>query len=103
MRNTYDLDSLPHLGASSSRDLAYSRYMELARSTEEEKQEQIRNLQAFQQAHADQCGAAIAKLKRVALDGGNVFAELMETVKSASIGQITAALNEIGGQYRRNM
>ena len=47
--------------------------------------------------------AALNKLKEVALSGGNIFEELMETVKVASLGQITKALYEVGGQYRRNM
>ncbi|MFC5648805.1 fused isobutyryl-CoA mutase/GTPase IcmF [Paenibacillus solisilvae] len=77
--------------------------IELARSTEVEKQEQIRNLQTFQLKHQDRCAAGIDHLKQVALEDGNLFEALMEVVKSASIGQITSALYEIGGQYRRNM
>ncbi|MBP1937596.1 fused isobutyryl-CoA mutase/GTPase IcmF [Paenibacillus sediminis] len=77
--------------------------IELARSTEEEKQTQITNVQAFWSKHQDECGAALARLKQVALQDGNIFEELMETVKVASLGQITTALYEVGGQYRRNM
>ncbi|GAB4565710.1 MAG: methylmalonyl-CoA mutase family protein [Geothermobacteraceae bacterium] len=76
---------------------------ELARSTEEEKQLQLTNLRAFQKRNADLAPAAIDRLKQVATSGGNIFAELMETVKVASLGQITSALYEVGGQYRRNM
>ncbi len=77
--------------------------MELARATKEEKELQIHNLRAFQKAHADEAAAALTRLKEAAVNHGNVFAELMETVKVASLGQITRALYEVGGQYRRNM
>ncbi len=77
--------------------------MELARATQEEKEAQIRNLRAFQSTHASEADQALAALQEVAVTGGNVFAELMETVKVASLGQITNALYEVGGQYRRNM
>ncbi len=77
--------------------------IELARATEEEKETQIRNLRAFQERHRDEAPAALRRLQEVAVSGGNIFAELMETVKVASLGQITAALYEVGGQYRRNM
>jgi methylmalonyl-CoA mutase len=77
--------------------------IELARSTEEEKQKQINNLQTFRLRHQDRCEEALEHLKQVALEDGNLFEALMEAVKSASLGQITSALYEIGGQYRRNM
>ncbi|MDQ0188919.1 cobalamin-dependent protein [Alicyclobacillus cycloheptanicus] len=77
--------------------------LELARATKEEKEEQIRNLRAFHEAHKDEAPAALARLKQVARQGGNLFAELMETVRVASLGQITQALYEVGGKYRRNM
>ncbi len=77
--------------------------MELARATTEEKEWQIHNLRAFQEQHAEECGPALKRLKEAAISGGNIFNELMETVKSASLGQITRALYEVGGQYRRNM
>ncbi len=76
---------------------------ELARSTEEEKQHQITNLRAFQAEHAAQAPEALKRLQQAAESGGNIFAELMEAVKVASLGQISAALYEVGGQYRRNM
>src|SRR4051794_37803159 len=75
----------------------------LARSTEEEKQLQLARLAAFHAAHADESQAALAKLQRVVIDNGNVFAELMSAVRSCSLGQITNALFEVGGQYRRSM
>jgi len=77
--------------------------LELARSTEEEKQGQLKRLADFHAAHKAEAPAALARLKQVAINGGNVFAELMETVKVASLGQITDALFEVGGQYRRSM
>ncbi len=75
----------------------------LTRASREEKQAQIDRLRAFQAAHADTAGPALERLKKVALEGGNIFAELMETVRHASLGQITQALFEVGGEYRRAM
>lgn len=77
--------------------------IELARSTEEEKRTQIDNLQAFWSKHEVQGPIALERLKQVALQDGNIFEELMEAVKVNSLGQITTALYEVGGQYRRNM
>ncbi|MGO0063719.1 fused isobutyryl-CoA mutase/GTPase IcmF [Brevibacillus fluminis] len=77
--------------------------IELARASEEEKEQQILNLRAFQEKHRDVAGQALHRLQQTAISGGNIFAELMETVKVASLGQISAALYEVGGQYRRNM
>lgn len=76
---------------------------ELARSTEEEKLHQITNLRAFQAENAAAATEALARLQQTAESGGNIFGELMETVQVASLGQISAALYEVGGQYRRNM
>ena len=77
--------------------------MEIARASKQEKDAQITNLQAFQASHTAQIDEALRRLKQVAVTGGNIFAELIETVKVASLGQITKALYEVGGQYRRNM
>lgn len=77
--------------------------MELARATKEEKETQIRNLRSFQERNKDKAEEALNRLKKTAVSGGNIFAELMESVKVASLGQITRALYEVGGQYRRNM
>lgn len=77
--------------------------MEIARASKAEKDLQIQNLHAFQNEHAVEAEQAIKKLQQVAKTGGNIFAELMETVRVASLGQITKALYEVGGQYRRNM
>ena len=75
----------------------------LARSTAEEKQSQIRRLREFQQRHQQEAPAALQRLRQVAMANGNVFAELMIAVRTCSLGQITNALFEVGGQYRRNM
>ena len=77
--------------------------LELARSTDDEKNKQIDRLAAFHAKHKDECPAALQQLQKVALDGGNIFAELLDTVKYCSLGQITNALYEVGGKYRRNM
>ena len=75
----------------------------LIRSTEEEKQAQVNAVRAFQARHAKDSTEALARLQRAAAAGGNVFAELMESVKVCSLGQISRALYDVGGQYRRNM
>ena len=75
----------------------------LQRSTEEEKQGQIRRLREFQALHASETPAALAKLRQTVIDNGNVFAELVNAVRVCSLGQITDALFEVGGQYRRSM
>ncbi|WP_121352632.1 methylmalonyl-CoA mutase family protein [Flavisolibacter nicotianae] len=76
---------------------------EVIRSTKEEKEQQIQNLHAFWKRNEGKCEAALQRLKDVAVNNGNLFAELMETVKVCSLGQITQALYEVGGQYRRSM
>jgi methylmalonyl-CoA mutase len=76
---------------------------EVIRSTTEEKEQQIQNLQAFLKRNEKTSAAALQKLKDTAVANGNMFNELMETVKYCSLGQITHALYEVGGQYRRNM
>jgi methylmalonyl-CoA mutase len=76
---------------------------ELMRSSEDEKQWQISNMRAFQRRRHEQGEIALERLRDVARSGGNIFAELMETVKTCSLGQITSALFEVGGQYRRSM
>lgn len=76
---------------------------ELARATKEEKQQQIDNVRAFHDLNKDSSPAALKRLQETAIAGGNIFGELMETVKVASLGQISHALYEVGGKYRRNM
>jgi len=75
----------------------------LARSTEEEKESQLVRLADFHRRHANEAPAALAKLKQVVIENGNVFAELVNTVRVCSLGQITNALFDVGGQYRRSM
>ena len=77
--------------------------LELARATDEEKNSQLARLRAFQTHHEAEAPEALERLKQVALSGGNIFEELMETVRCCSLGQITRALFEVGGQYRRNV
>jgi methylmalonyl-CoA mutase len=77
--------------------------LELARATETEKRSQVERLRAFHEAHADESEPALARLKDVTSSGGNTFASLMEAVRVCSLGQITAAFFEVGGQYRRNV
>ena len=77
--------------------------IELARSTEEEKQSQILRLREFHNRHADHSAAALDAVRAAAIDNNNIFAELVNAVRHCSLGQITNALFEVGGQYRRNM
>ncbi len=76
---------------------------EVIRATEEEKQAQIAALAAFRQRNEAVASAALKGLQKTAVDGGNVFEALIEVCKICSLGQITHALYEVGGQYRRNM
>ncbi|HEY6634674.1 MAG TPA: methylmalonyl-CoA mutase family protein, partial [Acidimicrobiia bacterium] len=76
---------------------------ELIRSTTDDKDRQIANLRAFQERNAPAAASALAELQRVAVHGENIFSQLMETAKVASLGQMSQALYEVGGQYRRNM
>lgn len=76
---------------------------EVIRSTEEEKQKQISNLENFQNAHSDKSEEMLAKLQKAAINQQNLFEVMMEAAKHCSLGQITNALFEVGGKYRRNM
>ncbi len=77
--------------------------VELARSTDAEKQSQIRRLREFHKRNEAAAPLALRRLQQAVVENGNVFEELMRTVRSCSLGQITHALFEVGGQYRRNM
>jgi methylmalonyl-CoA mutase len=77
--------------------------LELARSTEEEKRSQLARLADFHARHAAEAPAMLARLKRTVIENGNVFEVLMDAVRCCSLGQITEALFEVGGQYRRSM
>jgi methylmalonyl-CoA mutase len=99
--------SLPIIGVNTflpeRADADENRNAELIRSTEEEKQAQVRGVRDYNDVHAEAQSAALERLQATAAASGNVFAELMETVKSASLGRISRALYAVGGQYRRNM
>ena len=99
---------LPIIGVNTFRDPhaageMLSEGVELARATEEEKQSQLRRLADFKKRNAKKAPAALERLQKVALSGDNIFAELMDTVRVCSLGQITQALYAVGGQYRRGM
>ena len=77
--------------------------IELARSTEEEKQSQLKRLRDFHERNAASAAAMLERLQRTVIDDGNVFAVLIDAVRVCSLGQITNALYDVGGQYRRSM
>jgi methylmalonyl-CoA mutase len=77
--------------------------LELIRSTEEEKQSQLKRLRDFQKKNSSGSGAMLEKLQQAVIRDENVFAVLMDAVRVCSLGQITHALFEVGGQYRRSM
>ena len=77
--------------------------VELRRASSEEKDAQIRSVRAFQAEYSAAAPAALKRLQEVAVAGGNIFGELMAAVRVATLGQITHALYEVGGQYRRNL
>jgi len=79
------------------------RKLELIRSTEEEKRSQLQRLADFHERHSKESGPMLKRLQQTVMDDGNVFAVLMDAVRCCSLGQITHALFEVGGQYRRNM
>jgi len=98
--------SLPIVGVNtftSATEAGPTEPIELARSTEEEKQRQLARLRDYQGRHALDRQVALDSLHQTALEGGNVFAELMATVRHATLGEITATLFEVGGAYRRNV
>jgi methylmalonyl-CoA mutase len=78
-------------------------HIELARSTDEEKQSQLTRLADFQSRHAKESSPMLAALQQAVINDENVFAKLMDAVRVCSLGQITEALFAVGGQYRRNM
>ena len=99
---------LPIIGVNTFRDPdiddeLFHESIELARATEEEKQSQLRRLAEFKKRHEKEASGALERLQNVALAGDNIFAELIDTVRVCSLGQITQALFDVGGKYRRNM
>ncbi|WP_299872993.1 fused isobutyryl-CoA mutase/GTPase IcmF [uncultured Cocleimonas sp.] len=77
--------------------------IELARSTDEEKDSQIRRLRSFNKSHNEDSKLALERVKEAAINDGNIFAELIEAARHCSLGELSNALFEVGGQYRRNM
>ncbi|MBD66847.1 MAG: methylmalonyl-CoA mutase [Halobacteriovoraceae bacterium] len=92
--NTYIADNI---------DDQLNKEIELTRSSNAEKDEQITRLHNFQKEHEAQGQAALERIKKVALEDGNIFVELLHAVQYCSLGQITDVLFEVGGRYRRNM
>jgi len=77
--------------------------LELIRSSEKEKQSQLKRLAEFHERHKPESAPMLKRLQQAVINDENVFAVLMEAVRCCSLGQITSALFEVGGQYRRNM
>ena len=77
--------------------------LELARSTEEEKLSQLNRLADFHERNKEQAPIQLARLQKAVIENDNVFEVLMDAVRVCSLGQITDALFQVGGQYRRNM
>jgi isobutyryl-CoA mutase len=97
---------LPIIGVNTFRNPhgdAVPEKLELARSTEEEKASQLQRLKDFQARHANDAPAMLRRLQQAVIENRNVFAVLMDAVRVCSLGQITNALFEVGGQYRRSM
>lgn len=92
--NTYIADNI---------DEQLNQEIELSRTTNEEKQDQINRLNAFKKKHINTSAEALQRLETVALNGKNIFEELLYTVNFCSLGEITNLLYKVGGQYRRNM
>ncbi|MBL8482021.1 MAG: cobalamin-dependent protein [Rhodocyclaceae bacterium] len=98
--------SYPIIGVNTFRNPkgdAVAQEIELARSSEEEKQSQLARLAAFHARNQAECPRWIARLKQAVIDNGNVFEVLIDAVRHCSLGQISNALYEVGGKYRRNM
>ena len=99
--------SYPIIGVNTFRnphaDTAPPQKIALQRSSEEEKQSQLTRLADFHARYAKAAPKALERLKRTVIEDGNVFAELVNTVRVCSLGQITRALFEVGGEYRRSM
>ena len=98
--------SLPIVGVNTFLNpdvLAETGSIELSRSTEQEKQSQINRLATFKDAHKLESASALAKIKQAAIENDNIFAQLIDAVQYCSLGEISEALYEVGGQYRRNM
>src|SRR2546423_13168364 len=84
-------------------DTAPPQKIALQRSSEEERQSQLERLAEFHARNAKASPKALERLKRTVIEDGNVFAELVNTVRVCSLGQITKALFDVGGEYRRSL
>jgi methylmalonyl-CoA mutase len=99
---------LPIVGVNTFRDPdadleQLSECIELSRATEAEKESQLKRLEEFKKRNEKEAPKMLERLQKTVLSGDNIFAELMETVKVCTLGQITQALYDVGGKYRRNM
>ena len=103
LKHTGDLPIIGVNTFENPNDDGEAKTIELARSTEEEKQSQLSRLNDFHSRHGDQSGIYLEKLKLAAQNNENIFAVLMDAVQHCSLGQITDTFFEVGGQYRRNM
>ena len=98
--------SFPIIGVNTFRNpnaAAIPEAIELARSTDAEKQSQLERLASFKRAHAAHAPRLLERLRRAVIDNGNTFDALMEAVRGCSLGEITHTLYDVGGRYRRNM
>lgn len=98
--------TLPIIGVNTFRNPkgdATPQTLELARSTDEEKQSQLQRLADFHARNADRAPVMLQKLQQAVIEDKNVFETLMDAVRVCSLGQISGALFEVGGQYRRSM
>jgi methylmalonyl-CoA mutase len=106
--NLKNRGKLPIIGVNTFRDPdrsdeELSESVELSRATEAEKRSQLKRLAEFKKQQEKEAPHALQRLQEVALKGENIFAELMNTVRSCTLGEITQALFDVGGKYRRNM
>ncbi len=98
--------SLPIIGVNTflpENEALENHELELVRSTEKSKDNQIKSVNAYQSLHQDKAEQAIQRLMEVACNGENIFDELLHTTRFCSLGQISHALYQVGGEYRRNM
>ncbi len=98
--------SYPIIGVNTFRnpsDESAPKAIELIRSSDEEKQSQLKRLREFKRRNEKESGAMLKRLQQAVIDNANVFEVLMDAVRVCSLGQITNALFEVGGQYRRSM
>jgi methylmalonyl-CoA mutase len=101
-----DSGDLPIIGVNtflSAEGSPFTRPTEIVRSTDEDKDRLLEDLESLHSRSGKEAGAALEELQSVALQGGNVFEALIEASKTCSLGQMSGALHEVGGRYRRNM